>query len=96
MIFAEEIINGIIGSQEIFKVKTELSEDELDTALRIRYDVFSRKLGWIVPNNEERDFDTYDKVARHVAVFLGEKMIGYCRLIFPQNNFMIEDEFKDL
>jgi acyl homoserine lactone synthase len=95
-IFSKEIIDQIIKSSEIFEVKTVLSEDEMDTALRIRYDVFSRKLGWIVPNTEQRDFDTYDNIAKHVAVFLEEKMIGYCRLIFPDKRFMIEDEFKDL
>ncbi len=95
-LFGEDIIQGIIRAEENFSIKSKLSEEELDTALRLRYDVFSRKLGWIVPNNQERDFDTYDKIARHVAVFLEGKMIGYCRLVFPENRFMIEDEFKDL
>ncbi len=98
--FGDEIVEGIISCESVLKAR-ELHEYELEKAFRLRYDIFNRKLGWIVPNLEEVDYDSYDKKSNHIGVFLGkeEKMIGYCRVILPEegrNKFMIEEEFKDL
>jgi len=96
-IFGEEIIAGIIESEESENLITkELDEKEREKAYKVRYRIFAEKLGWLIPNPHEMDYDHYDEYARHVGVFLNGRMIGYSRIIFPDGVFMIEEDFKDL
>jgi N-acyl-L-homoserine lactone synthetase len=99
MMFGKEIIEGIVRSEEELEIRG-LNEKEKEKAFSLRYKIFGEKLGWLVPNPYELDYDSYDNYAKHVGVFIknekASKMIGYARIIFSGDNFMIHEEFKAL
>ncbi len=99
-IFGPEIIEGIVSCEEELELR-ELNEKEKEEAFSLRYKVFGDKLGWLVPNPYELDYDSYDNYSKHVGVFIknerAAKMIGYTRIIFSGDGpFMIHEEFKAL
>ncbi len=75
----------------------ELEPDEREDAYKFRYQVFCNELNWIAQNKSKKDIDSYDNHAVHFGVFshFGD-LVGYSRIILPENNFMLEHEFRDL
>ncbi|GEM_PF-5927752 len=99
-IFGSDVINGIVNCEKELELR-ELNEKEKEEAFSLRYKVFGDKLGWLVPNPYELDYDSYDNYSKHVGVFIkndgAAKMIGYTRIIFTGDGpFMIHEEFKAL
>ena len=76
----------------------------LSQCFRLRYDYFVRQRGWVAMNSasensasgEERDH--YDDQALHLAVFSGEEVMAYLRLLphDPVLGFMLDHDFSAL
>jgi len=92
----------MIFNEDKFEVKKLNSVKEIEKAYELRYQVFSEELKWFPENNSQKDIDKYDQYSIHFGIFshlekLEEKeLVGYCCIIPPNNNFMLEEEFKDL
>lgn len=72
---------------------------ELSECFRLRYDYFVRQRGWVATDSasdEERDH--YDDRALHLAVFSGEEVKAYLRLLphDPVMGFMLDHDFAAL
>ena len=71
----------------------------LSECFRLRYDYFVRQRGWVTmesASDEERDH--YDDRALHLAVFCGEEVRAYLRLLphDPLAGFMLDHDFAAL
>lgn len=74
-------------------------ESVLSQCFRLRFDYFVRQRGWVTAKNvsgEERDH--YDDRALHLAVFSGEEVMAYLRLLphDPVLGFMLDHDFAAL
>lgn len=74
-------------------------EDILSQCFRLRYDYFVRQRGWVALESapdEERDH--YDDRALHLAVFSGEEVRAYLRILphDPVLGFMLDHDFAAL
>ncbi|MBE0479832.1 MAG: GNAT family N-acetyltransferase [Dehalococcoidia bacterium] len=71
--------------------------DDVERARAFRHEVFLEELGWSLPDGPQQEVDEYDQHSVHFGAFAeSPQMAGYCRLILPVGNFMIEKDFSDL
>lgn len=87
----------LIFQEENYLVKTISAPEEIDSALRLRHDVFRDELRWVPPAADGLDRDTYDDFAESIGIFehSGE-LVGHVRLISAPLPYMIEKEFACL
>jgi N-acyl-L-homoserine lactone synthetase len=89
------------GDAGTFARQINLSEPNEVTAFQeLRYDYFVRQRGWVTPDPDLplREADAYDAFAHHLAVFKGDLVVAYVRVL-PGNSpcgFMLEREFHSL
>jgi len=69
------------------------SPEELRQAARLRHDVFVEKLAWVPGNPERLETDRYDEHSKHVGLFSGPELVGYCRVIPYGKPWMLTGEF---
>ena len=60
----------------------ELSHDELYEILKARCDIFV-----VEQNCPYPEVDEFDKICRHIALFEGDKLLAYCRLLPEKSRF---------
>jgi acyl homoserine lactone synthase len=73
------------------------SQRDMGKALTFRHKIFLEELGWSLLDSAGQEIDEYDRNSVHFGAFDNSGcLLGYCRLIFPKNGFMIEKEFADL
>jgi len=78
-------------------VKTIETPEEMDSAYRLRHEVFSEELRWVPTTPEGREIDDYDGFARCIGVFDKENnILGHARLIPSPYPFMVEKEFREM
>lgn len=66
MFVKESILEGV--ENNLYNVKIAESKDEVDAALRLRYDVFVNELQRWNGNSDGRDHDLYDDQCHHMIV----------------------------
>lgn len=78
-------------------VKTIDTPGEMDSAYRLRHEVFSEELRWVPTTPDRRETDDYDGFARCIGVFdEAGKILGHARLIPSPHPFMVEKEFREM
>lgn len=82
-------------SEGKFSVKI-LEREDLSNAYKLRYKIFCEELSWLPLNPDCEEKDHHDEKAVHFGVFNNGNIIGYCRVILPQEIFMAEENFRDL
>lgn len=87
----------LIFQEEKYLVKTISAPEEVNSALKLRHDVFRDELRWVPPSPDGLDRDAYDEFAEGIGVFehSGE-LVGHVRLIRAPLPYMIEKEFSCL
>jgi len=74
-----------------------LNQHEIEKAYRFRYKIFCEELKWLPKNTVEKESDEYDQHAIHFGVFsCSGEIVGYSRILIPENGFMLKKEFADL
>jgi N-acyl-L-homoserine lactone synthetase len=87
----------LIFQEENYLVKTISAPEEIDSALRLRHDVFRDELRWVEPSPDGLDRDPYDEFAESIGIFdLSGELVGHVRLIPAPLPYMIEKEFSSL
>jgi predicted GNAT family N-acyltransferase len=66
-------------------VKQALTQKEIDTCFRVRYEVFAEELSCMPKNKRRLEYDKYDQHAIHFLATLGNKPIGTARIIMYDN-----------
>ena len=73
--------------------------DVLSCCYRLRHDYFVKQRGWVSAENaEDEERDRYDVRALHLAVFFGEQVAAYLRVLphDPDQGFMLDHDFSAL
>lgn len=80
MIIKSRVLNEVTSKQ--YTIKFAKSTDEVDEALKLRYDVFKEELGRDFNFEEERDKDEFDDQAHHLIVLDNEtdRVVGTYRV----------------
>ncbi|OGP14875.1 MAG: hypothetical protein A2052_08620 [Deltaproteobacteria bacterium GWA2_54_12] len=86
----------LIFQEEKYLVKTISAPEEVDSALRLRHDVFRDELRWVPPTADGLDRDPYDDFAESIGIFEHSELVGHVRLIPAPLPYMIEKEFASL
>jgi N-acyl-L-homoserine lactone synthetase len=60
-----------------------LSPEQIDSAYRLRYDVYCTERGYIAPNDEQIERDEFDDAAVHIGALVDDQLIAYLRLVIP-------------
>lgn len=73
-------------------------DKRLKDAYRLRWQVFSKELGWTPPTAYKEEKDKYDIYAIHFLVVSHEhnEVVAYIRALPPPDPFMCETIFRDL
>jgi len=79
-----------------FTAKNLDLNEEIEEAFRLRYKIFCEGLKWFPLNDDGKECDQYDLCSVHFGVYSSAELVGYSRIIPPENTFMLEKEFKDL
>ncbi|PJC86617.1 acyl-homoserine-lactone synthase [Vibrio sp. HA2012] len=76
------------------KCKTELSNQEYDELLTLRYRVFKQRLNWDVDAEDQHESDNYDHLNPTYLLARNEQqMIGCWRILPTRGNYMLKDTF---
>lgn len=87
----------LIFQEEQYLVKTISAPEEVNSALRLRHDVFRDELRWVPPTADGLDRDQYDDFAESIGIFENSgELVGHVRLIPAPLPYMIEKEFASL
>ena len=81
----------------LFKILT--TEDEIQEAYRLRYDVFQKELGWIEENSTMLDIDAFDNgntILMGVFDIENFSLLAQLRVSLPETPFMMEQVFDFL
>lgn len=78
-------------------VKNISAPEDIDSALRLRHEIFREELRWVPPTPDCSDRDRYDDFAHPIGVFnMRGELVGHVRLILAPDPYMIEKEFAVL
>lgn len=87
----------LIFQEENYLVKTISTPEEVDSAMRLRHEVFRDELRWVPPTADGLDRDQYDDFAESIGIFeRSGELVGHVRLIKAPLPYMIENEFACL
>lgn len=87
----------LIFQEEKYLVKAISTPEEIDSALRLRHEVFRDELRWVPPTADGLDRDEYDGFAESIGIFENSgELVGAVRLIPAPLPYMIEKEFATL
>jgi len=77
---------------EHFKFKEVFDRKELEYCFRFRYEIHSVSLNKYVLKETffSIDFDIYDTHSKHYAMFLGDLIVGYIRIVMPRSEYSNE------
>jgi N-acyl-L-homoserine lactone synthetase len=93
--FDGDIKNTNQNGYTIRTLKNYYDEAAIYSTQRLRYQIFCQELGWVLQNEDGREWDQYDIFAVHFAAFTDIGLAGYVRLIQPSPiGFMLENEFR--
>lgn len=89
------INEGMYTAKELFLPK------ELEKAFRLRHAFFVDDKGWVSPTplNSGIEKDRYDEYCHHLAVFQGDTIVAYLRILgraYSPYGFMLEHDFSPL
>jgi N-acyl-L-homoserine lactone synthetase len=68
----------------------------LDSALRLRCDVFCEELGWVEPTSADREYDVFDGSSVNLGLVCQGEVAAYLRLTPGPGPFMIDTFFSHL
>lgn len=78
-----------------FLVKTLSAPEEMDSAFRLRHEVFAGELGWVPPSEDGLERDRYDGFSESIGVFDERNvLVGHLRMTPPGMPFMVDREFS--
>jgi len=87
----------VLASEGGYRVATITSREGLEEAYRLRYKVFSEKLGWAGRRKDLLESDSYDQWAVSFGVYDEQGALkAYLRLLTSEYRFMLEDVFAPL
>ncbi|MBI5047609.1 MAG: GNAT family N-acetyltransferase [Deltaproteobacteria bacterium] len=87
----------LIFQEGSYLIKTLSTHEEMETAFRLRHEVFVDELKWVSASPDGMEKDGYDAFANALGVFdVDNRLVGHVRLIPAPMPFMIEKEFADL
>jgi len=74
------------------------NHQEIEAALKLRYEVFCKKLKWVRSPEKGKEYDRYDEYATFFGVFNASgKMVGFARIVpYNPHGFMFQNEFHEL
>ena len=81
--------------ENIFTAKNIYGRD-LVKAYKLRHQIFAEQLRWVPRTKSNLEIDDYDSGSIHFGAFIDRELVAYLRLIIPENQFMLENEFIDL
>lgn len=78
--------------ERIFTFKEITTREALETAFRLRYDVYLNSPNKVVitENSMGLDIDCYDEHSKHYCLMNNEDQAGYFRIVFPAQHFTNE------
>jgi N-acyl-L-homoserine lactone synthetase len=85
----------VIGFDEgEYRVRWELTEEELASVHRLRARTFCQELKWVGKPDDELEIDQHDRDAVHIAILHGEDgAVGTGRLLPPSSRWMFDATF---
>lgn len=91
----EAVPSRVIGFEEgDFRVRWELTDEELSSVHKLRARTFCQELRWVGRPDDEVEIDRHDMEAVHVAIFHGEDgAVGTARLLPPSCRWMFDTTF---
>jgi N-acyl-L-homoserine lactone synthetase len=91
---------SVSEGQYVARLLTAADSGEMARAQNMRHGYFVQKKAWVESDaeNTDRETDRYDGLADHLAVFDGERMLAYVRVLPWLNpvGFMLERDFRCL
>lgn len=97
-ILDHKLLTGLACGRNVLKLAT--TPQELESVLRLRFEVFNRELGEGIPENEKlgMDVDEFDTHCDHLLIMDGELIVGTYRLLHgprrPAAGFYSQSEFN--
>lgn len=82
--------------EEDLRMQTLTTKEERNAAFQLRHQVFAEELKWVPVNENNQEIDSYDSKCVQVGVFAKNRLIACLRIHFPTDQFMIENEFKEI
>ena len=82
--------------EEDLRLQTLTTTEERNEAFRLRYQVFAEELKWVPGNESNQEIDSYDSKCVQVGVLAKSRLIACLRIHFSTDQFMIENEFKEI
>lgn len=78
----------------VCKSRSDLSHQEYDDLLTLRYRVFKQRLKWDVKSVNHHESDSYDQLdPTYLIAKSNQQMVGCWRILPTQGNYMLKDTF---
>jgi acyl homoserine lactone synthase len=91
------MMEQIILSTKLYKVAKTEREDLIQSAMKLREEVFANELKWVDPSEEGYETDIYDLNAHHIVLLnTDDEVIGYSRLVAAKHDWMMDHCFPNL
>ena len=89
-------MSGLRFTDQEIRMKELTTREDKEAAYALRHKIFAEELGWVSIKKDKREIDCYDEKCKLIGIFIHNRLIACLRIILPNQQFMIEKEFKSI